>query len=90
MRHNRSLAIAALTAAIALAGAGSAGASHDQPQRAEAADAPVATSRPPPVKRQNFRARRADEIPPWEGFEDCPLGLPCVGITVPHPHPRRR
>ena len=37
---------------------------------------------PPPqpaVKRQNFRARRPEEIPPWEGFEDCPFGLPCVG-----------
>lgn len=34
---------------------------------------------PPPAKRQNFRARRPDEIPPWEGFEDCPFGFPCVG-----------
>ena len=33
-----------------------------------------------PVKRQNFRARRADEFPPWEGFEDCPMAFPCVGI----------
>lgn len=32
-----------------------------------------------PVKRQNFRARRADEIAPWEGFEDCAFGVPCVG-----------
>lgn len=37
-----------------------------------------------PVKRQNFRARRPDEIPPWEGFEDCPLGFPCVGIVGSH------
>lgn len=34
-----------------------------------------------PVKRQNFRARRPDEIAPWEGFEDCAFGVPCVGPT---------
>lgn len=34
-----------------------------------------------PVKRQNFRARSADEISPWEGFEDCAFGVPCVGPT---------
>ncbi|MGD9869308.1 MAG: hypothetical protein AB7U38_15070 [Hyphomicrobiales bacterium] len=35
----------------------------------------------PPVKRQNFRARSADEISPGEGFEDCAFGVPCVGPT---------
>jgi hypothetical protein len=32
-----------------------------------------------PVVKQNFRGRRPDEIYPWEGFEDCPLVVPCVG-----------
>ncbi len=32
-----------------------------------------------PVVKQNFRGRRSDEIYPWEGFEDCPMVMPCVG-----------
>lgn len=41
---------------------------------------PLDADRREPVKRQNFRARTPDEISPWEGFEDCPLGFPCVGV----------
>lgn len=39
---------------------------------------PVAKQQQPVVK-QNFRGRRTDEIYPWEGYEDCPLVVPCVG-----------
>ena len=62
----------------------SASATHlTQPRKPERPQQP-ATIQQEPVKRQNFRARRADEFPPWEGFEDCPMAFPCVGIVAPH------
>ena len=74
-----------VTAAIALAlSAETAAATHTikakKPQRPPQ---PVIVQQEP-VKRQNFRARRADEFPPWEGFEDCPLAFPCVGMINPY------
>ena len=73
---------AAMGMALALA-AGAVAEAHsvkakkpEQPQR-------PATVQQEPQKRQNFRARRADEFPPWEGFEDCPMAFPCVGMISP-------
>lgn len=83
------VAIAVLIAGVAVTGSSPATATHDQPYLAETPKKPVPASRQAPVKRQNFRARRADEIPPWEGFEDCPLGMPCVGIMEIEPFPHQ-
>jgi hypothetical protein len=44
---------------------------------------PPTTVKQEPQPRQNFRARRPDEIPPWEGYEDCPMMFPCVGAVGP-------
>jgi hypothetical protein len=79
----KSLTLAVASAmALALA-AGTAAGEHlsrsEQPQRQLA----PATVQKEPEKRQNFRARRPDEIPPWEGFEDCPMMFPCVGMIEP-------
>jgi len=40
---------------------------------------PSAQQKQQPTVKQNFRGRRDDEIYPWEGYEDCPLVVPCVG-----------
>ena len=63
----------------ALAGAQAAEAHPVKPKTLERQQRPAIVQQEP-VKRQNFRARRADEFPPWEGFEDCPMAFPCVGM----------
>jgi hypothetical protein len=75
----------AIVTGIALAlSAATAGATHaDKPRKPERPHKP-ATVQTEPEKRQNFRARRPDEIPPWEGFEDCPMAFPCVGMINPY------
>lgn len=77
--------IVALMAGIVLAlSAESAAATHtSEAKKRERPPQPVIVQEEP-VKRQNFRARRADEFPPWEGFEDCPMAFPCVGMVNPY------
>ena len=54
-----------------------------KPRKQERSQQPASVQQEP-QKRQNFRARRADEFPPWEGFEDCPMAFPCVGMVNPY------
>ena len=62
--------------------AASVGATHTSPPRKPERPPPQPSSvQQEPEKRQNFRARRADEFPPWEGFDDCPMAFPCVGMV---------
>jgi hypothetical protein len=80
----RSMSIAMVTGIVLAVTAAGAAATHTSPPpRPETSQRP-ATVQPEPEKRQNFRGRRTDEIPPWEGFEDCPMAFPCVGIISPH------
>ena len=67
---------------VTLAAAVAADAHPVKPKTPERQQRPAVVQQEP-VKRQNFRARRADEFPPWEGFEDCPMAFPCVGIAGP-------
>lgn len=77
--------IIAVMAAIALAlTAETAAATHTSEAKKRERPPQPATVQQEPVKRQNFRARRADEFPPWEGFEDCPMAFPCVGMINPY------
>ena len=73
---------AAMGMALALA-AGAADAHSVKAKKPERPQQPAAVQQEP-QKRQNFRARRADEFPPWEGFEDCPMAFPCVGMVSPY------
>ncbi len=81
-----------LAAMVLAVTAASAAATHTsppkKPERPPAQPSSVkqepSSVRQEPEKRQNFRARRADEFPPWEGFEDCPMAFPCVGIVNPY------
>jgi hypothetical protein len=78
---------AVLATMLLAATAASAGATHTGPPRKPERPPPPQPStvqQQEPVKRQNFRARRADEFPPWEGFEDCPMAFPCVGAVNPY------
>ena len=77
------LALCALIGAAVMLGQGSEAATAKKPKRAEV-QKPAAVKLQQPRVRQNFRARRPEEIPPWEGFEDCPLMFPCVGPVLPH------
>jgi hypothetical protein len=82
----KSVCMAMVMGAALAATAASAAATHKSPQpqpQPEASQRP-ATVQQEPEKRQNFRGRRADEIPPWAGFEDCPMAFPCVGMVGPH------
>ena len=77
--------IIAVMAAIALAlTTETAAAAHASEAKKRERPPQPATVQQEPVKRQNFRARRADEFPPWEGFEDCPMAFPCVGMINPY------
>ena len=77
--------IVALMAGILLAlTAETAAANHMSEAKKRERPPQPATVQQEPVKRQNFRARRADEFPPWEGFEDCPMAFPCVGMINPY------
>lgn len=72
--------LAAILLAMTAAGAG---ATHEGPPRKpERPPAQPSSVQQEPEKRQNFRARRPGEFPPWEGFEDCPMAFPCVGAAV--------
>jgi hypothetical protein len=73
----------AMVMGVALAATAAAQTQTSPPPRPEPSQRP-ATVQQEPEKRQNFRGRRADEIPPWEGFEDCPMMFPCVGFVEPH------
>jgi len=80
-----------LAAMVLAATAASAAATHTStPRKPERPPQPPSVQQEPssvqqePEKRQNFRARRADEFPPWEGFEDCPMAFPCVGMVNPY------
>lgn len=73
----------AMAVALALAAAAAADAHSVKAKKRELPQQPAAVEQEP-RKRQNFRARRADEFPPWEGFEDCPMALPCVGMVSPY------
>ena len=83
MRGTATCILAAMVLAVTAA---SAAATHTSPPRKPERPPPQPSTvqQEPvtqgPVKRQNFRARRADEFPPWEGFEDCPMAFPCVGM----------
>jgi hypothetical protein len=71
-----------LAAMVLTVMAASAAATHTSPPpKPERPPAQPSSVQQEPEKRQNFRARRADEIPPWEGFEDCPMAFPCVGAV---------
>jgi hypothetical protein len=73
--------VAALVLAMTVA---SAAATHTSKPRKPERPPQAATVQQEPQKRQNFRARRVDEFPPWEGFEDCPMAFPCVGVIYPY------
>jgi hypothetical protein len=81
----RSTARGVLVAMVLAVTAASAAATHNSPppQKPERPPQPSSVQQEP-KKRQNFRARRADEFPPWEGFEDCPMAFPCVGAVNPY------
>ncbi len=74
---------AAIGVALALAAGAAAEAHSAKAKKTERPQQPAAVQQEP-QKRQNFRARRADEFPPWEGFEDCPMAFPCVGMISPY------
>lgn len=80
----KAMKIAVVTGIVLALSAATAAATHlDEPRKPERPHKPEAAQQEP-EKRQNFRARRPDEIPPWEGFEDCPLAFPCVGMVNPY------
>jgi hypothetical protein len=81
MRGTARVILAAMMLAVTAA---SAAATHDSPPRKPERPPPQPSVQQEPEKRQNFRARRADEFPPWEGFEDCPMAFPCVGVVNPY------
>jgi hypothetical protein len=77
------LSVPVLVGIVLILTAASAAADHlSKPEKPQQQQQPT-TIQQEPEKRQNFRARRADEIPPWEGFEDCPMAFPCVGMMSP-------
>ena len=87
MRGTAKAILAAMV--LALTAANAAATHRSQPRKPERPPPQPSSVQPSsvqqePVKRQNFRARRADEFPPWEGFEDCPMAFPCVGIVNPY------
>ena len=85
MKARRKSLVIAVVAGIVLAlTAETAAANHDNKARKPERPPQAATVQQEPVKRQNFRARRTDEFPPWEGFEDCPMAFPCVGMVNPY------
>ena len=86
MRGTRRGILAAMVLVLTTA---SAAATHTSPPQKPERPPPQPSTQPSwvqqePEKRQNFRARRADEFPPWEGFEDCPMAFPCVGAINPY------
>lgn len=64
----------AIAAGIVLGFTAAADAESIKPSQQQCQQQP-ATVQQEAQKRQNLRARRADESPPWEGFDDCPLGV---------------
>ena len=82
----RGIKIGVVAAIVLAMTAASAAATHTDPPRKPERPPPQQPSsvQEKPEKRQNFRARRADEFPPWEGFEDCPMAFPCVGAVNPY------
>ena len=79
---SRLAVLAAVGMALALASGAAVQAHSVKAKKPEQPQRPAAVKQEP-QKRQNFRARRADEFPPWEGFEDCPMAFPCVGMVSP-------
>ena len=78
----RGTAIGILVAVVLAMTAASVAATHTSPPpKPERPPAQPSSVQQEPEKRQNFRARRAGEFPPWEGFEDCPMAFPCVGMV---------
>jgi hypothetical protein len=81
----RGIRIGVVAAIVLAMTAASAAATHTSaPQKPERPPPQPSSVQQEPEKRQNFRARRADEFPPWEGFEDCPMAFPCVGAVNPY------
>jgi hypothetical protein len=81
----RGIKIGVVAAIVLAMTAVSAAATHTSaPRKPERPPPPPSSVQQEPEKRQNFRARRADEFPPWEGFEDCPMAFPCVGAVNPY------
>jgi hypothetical protein len=81
----RSTVIGILAAMVLAVTAASTAATHTSaPQKPERPPPQPSSVQQEPEKRQNFRARRAGEFPPWEGFEDCPMAFPCVGMVNPY------